>query len=195
MKRMACWILGAFMLAGSATSTAGQGVAIIPQMGTYMPASDFYELRDQANDIRLEKKGTLGLGLAVELGWLRGSIAYASGARLTEHGVSGGQDIGDGSVLAAAADLVIRPLPRFVIQPYLLGGVGLKDASYDANSGFDGVFPKDETRLAAHIGAGADLMLGPIGVLAEITDFISRNPENSWKVHDAFAMVGLKFRL
>jgi len=192
---MAGCLLSGLLLAGSATDAAAQGAALIPQMGTYIPASSFYELRDQANDIRLEKEGTLGLGLAVELGWLRGSIAYATGATLNERGVSDRHDIGDGSVLAAAADLVIRPLPRFVVQPYLLGGVGVKDANYRANSDFSGVFPKDETRLAAHIGAGADLMLGPVGVIAEVTDFISRNPDDKWKVHDAFAMIGLKFRL
>jgi len=194
-KRMRGLLLGSAALAFSASGAAGQGVAITPQFGVYIPASNFYELRDQANDIRLEKEGTLGLGLAVDAGWLRGSIAYATGATLNEHGVSNRKDIGEGSVLAAAADLVVRPLPRMLIQPYLLGGVGLKNANYDANGSVTEAFPKDETKVAAHVGLGADLMLGRIGVLGEITDFISRDPDGDWKVHDAFAMVGLKFRL
>ena len=37
-------------------------------------------------------------------------------------------------------------------------------------------------------------MLGPVGVVAEISDFISRDPDGDWNVHDAFAMVGLKLR-
>jgi len=183
------------VLAFSAGGAAGQQVTITPQLGVYIPASSFYELRDQASTVRVDKDGTLGLGLAVEAGWLRGSIAYATGATLNEHGVSNRQDIGKGSVLAAAADLVLRPLPRVLVQPYLLGGVGVKNMKYTPDESATDLFPKDETKLAGHIGLGADLMLGPIGVAAEITDFISRDPENSWKVHDAFATVGLKFRL
>ena len=185
---------GAAAVAFSASGVLAQ-VAVTPQVGVYIPASSFYELRDQARTVRVEKDGTLALGLAVEAGWLRGSLAYASGATLTEHGVSNRQDIGKGSVLAAAADLVIRPLPRILIQPYLLGGVGVKNMNYKPDESATDVFPKDLTRVAGHIGLGADLMLGPIGLAAEVSDFISRDPEGSWKVHDAFATLGLKFRL
>jgi len=195
MRGFAGFVLGAAALMLTAGTAAGQGVSITPQLGVYIPASDFYELRDEADQIRLEKEGTLGLGLAVELGWLRGSIAYATGATLNERGVSGRENIGEGSVLTAAADLVIRPLPRLLVQPYLLGGIGLKNADYDADGGIGEAFPEDETEVAAHVGLGADLMLGRIGILAEFTDFISRDPDGDWGVHDAFAMVGLKFRL
>jgi hypothetical protein len=189
------YLLGAGALALTAGGAAAQGVSITPQLGAYIPASDFYELRDQANEIRLEKEGTLGLGLVVELGWLRGSIAYATGSTLSERGVSDRENIGNGSVLAAAADLVIRPLPRVLIQPYLLGGIGLLNAGFNADDGVGEAFPEEDTEVAAHVGLGADLMLGRIGIMAEITDFISRDPDGDWAVHDAFAMVGLKFRL
>jgi len=192
--RVAGVLAGTAALVVFAGGVAAQ-VAITPQFGVYIPASDFYELRDQADDIRLEKEGALGLGLAVEAGWIRGSIAYATGAKLNERGVSNRQDIGEGSVLAAAADLVLRPLPRVLVQPYLLGGIGIKDANYDAADAAGEVFPKDDTEVAAHLGVGADLMLGRIGLLAEITDFISRDPDGDWKVHDAFAMIGIKFTL
>ncbi|NJD09470.1 MAG: hypothetical protein FIB01_03145 [Gemmatimonadetes bacterium] len=188
-------LLGAAALACSANGAAGQGATITPQLGVYIPASSFYELRDQANTVKLEKEGTLALGLAVETDWLRGSLAYATGATLNEHGVGDRQDIGNGSVLAAAADVVLRPLPRILVQPYLLAGVGLKNVNYDPDADATDLFPEDLTEFAGHFGLGADLFLGGIGLAAEVSDFISRDPDGSWKQHDAFATVGLKFRL
>lgn len=195
MRRSGLIGLGMVLAAGLAAPAAAQGIAVMPQMGVYLPASDFYELRDEADQVRLEKEGTLGLGLALELAWFRASVAYATGARLNERGVSGRQDIGDGSVLAAAADVVVRPLPRFLVQPYLLGGVAIKDASYEADDDQDDPFPRADTEVGAHVGIGFDLMLGRFGIVAEITDFITRDPADDWKVHDAFAMVGIKLRL
>lgn len=195
MRGLRACLLGVAALALTAGWAAAQGVSITPQLGVYIPASDFYELRDQADEIRLEKEGTLGLGLAVELGWLRGSLAYATGSTLNEREVSDRENIGEGSVLVVAADVVIRPLPRVLVQPYLLGGIGLKNSDYDVDDGIGLAFPDGATETAAHIGIGADLMLGRIGVMAEITDFISRDPDGDWSVHDAFAAVGLKFRL
>src|SRR5690606_12143775 len=136
---------------------------------------------DQAEQARLDRSGTFGLGLNVELGWLRGSVAYATGASISEEGVDGG-DIGDGSVLAVAADVVVRPLPRLLVQPYLLGGVGLKrqDFSYDDEGLGTNPLPSDKTDFALHAGIGADVMLGRIGIMAEITDYITRNEDSSF---------------
>jgi hypothetical protein len=190
------------MLLAGVTSLAGpaqieaQGIAITPTFGSFIPATDLSQLRDEAEQRRLERSSTLGLGLNLEAGWLRGSIAYATGAELNERGVSNQGQIGDGSVLAAAADIIVRPLPRFIIQPYLLGGAGVKrqDYSYDDDE-FDDVFPGDKTDFTLHFGIGADLMLGSLGIVAEVTDFLSRKPDDSFGQHDAFAMVGLRFRL
>jgi len=46
-----------------------------------------------------------------------------------------------------------------------------------------------------HGGLGADAMLGKVGIAAELTDFVSKGVEDKWNVHDAYLMVGLKFRL
>jgi hypothetical protein len=67
------------------------------------------------------------------------------------------------------------------------------DYSFD-NDEFD-AFPKDDSDFAAHVGVGADLMLGPVGISAEITDFISKDENDDWKRHDAFGFVGLKLKL
>lgn len=187
-------------VAGALLATApGAGNAqlhVTPAFGAFIPGSDIRALRDEADRRRLAREGTLGLGLNVDAGWLRGSVAYASGATLNERGVQDRDDVGDGSVLAVAADVVVRPLPRVLVQPYLLGGIGLKrqDYSFD-DDGVGNPFPRDRSDVALHVGVGADLMLGGIGVMAEITDFITRREGGGAGQHDAFAFVGLRVRV
>src|SRR5690606_32589739 len=117
MKRTIFGALAAGLLILPAAPAAAQ-VYITPAVGVFIPASDLEDLEGQAEQTRFDRSGTLGLGLNLEFGWLRGSIAYATGANISEEGVDG--EVGDGSVLAAAADLVVRPLPRILVQPYLL---------------------------------------------------------------------------
>ncbi|MBR9988335.1 MAG: hypothetical protein KFH98_01205 [Gemmatimonadetes bacterium] len=195
MRRMVFAAITAGVFVLPAAPAAAQ-IYITPAAGVFIPATDLEDLEGQAEQTRFERSGTFGIGLNIEMGMLRGSLAYATGATISEDGVGGG-DIGDGSVLAAAADLVIRPLPRLLVQPYLLGGVGLKrqDFSYDDEGLGANPLPSDKTDFALHAGIGADVMLGRFGIMAEITDYITRNEDSSFGQHDAFAMVGLRVRL
>jgi hypothetical protein len=175
---------------------AGAQLYVTPALGAYIPASDLRDLRGETEQRRLSREGTLGLGLNLEAGWLRGSIAYASGATINESGVQNRDAVGDGSVLAVAADLVLRPLPRLLVQPYLLGGAGFKRLDYSyAAEGLSHPLPADRRDVALHVGLGADVMFGGIGVMAEITDYITRHPGGGFGQHDAFAFVGLRVRL
>lgn len=190
----AAGLLGAFMLP---SSSPAQGISITPQIGVYVPGDDFESLRAGADSVRVDNEGTLALGFNVDLGFLRGSVAYASAAKLNRRGVSGQDEIGEGKLLAVAGDLVLRPIPRILIlQPYLLAGAGLRRADYDYDDdGISDAFPENESDFALHAGIGADIMLGPVGIAAEITDFISKNQDDKWKRHDGFGFVGLKLRL
>lgn len=196
MKRTMFGVVLAGLLVLPAAPAAAQ-IYITPAAGVFIPASDLEDLEGQAEATRLSRSGTLGLGVNLELGWLRGSVAYATGATISDEGVTGEDEIGDGSVLAVAADLIVRPLPRLLVQPYLLGGVGLKRQDFSYND--DGVgtnpLPSDKTDFALHAGLGADVMLGRIGIMAEVTDYITRNEDSTFGQHDAFAMVGLRVRL
>lgn len=196
MRRLLLAAMTGPLLALAATSAAAQ-VYITPAAGVYIPASDLDDLQDQAQQTRLDRSGTLGLGLNLELGWLRGSVAYATGASISEEGVDGEDEIGDGSVLAVAADLIVRPLPRLLVQPYVLGGVGVKrqDFSYEDEGLGTNPLPSDKTDFGLHAGLGADVMLGRIGIMAEISDYITRNEDSTFGQHDAFALVGLRFRM
>lgn len=174
-----------------------QGITITPQIGVYVPGDDVESLRQGADSVSINKEGTLGLGLNIDFGFLRGSVAYASAAKLNRRGVTGENEIGEGKLLAVAGDVVLRPIPRLLIlQPYLIAGAGLRRADYDYDSdGLTNAFPENDSDFALHAGVGADIMLGSLGISAEITDFISKNEDDKWKRHDAFGFVGLKLRL
>jgi hypothetical protein len=155
--------------------------------GGYVPASDVHSVTSGAQTVAEQRKGTLSLGANLELGFLRVSGAYASGTTIQN---ANRQDVGKGNVLGLAGDLVIRPLPRLLVQPYIVAGAGQKYYKYDENSTFTSGTSRHDFSL--HGGLGADLKLGGLGVMAELTDFVSKDASDKWNVHDAFLMVGLK---
>ena len=165
-------------------------VSITPMIGGYVPASDVNQVTGSASDIAKTRDGTLALGANIEFGLLRGSLMYASGTTIKN---ASKQEIGKGSVAAATADLVIRPLPRVLVQPYIVAGAGEKFYRYNKSSTL--LSGGNDQDFTLHGGLGADLMLGSVGVAAELTDFLSKGADEKWNVHDAFLMVGLKLRV
>ena len=188
MKQLRALLSSTMALAVLAGSARAQ-VTITPMVGGYVPASDMHQVTGSAQNLAKTRDGTLSLGAAVDFGMLRGTLMYASGTTIKNANEA---DIGKGSVLAAAADLVIRPLPRVLVQPYLIAGGGQKFYRYDQTTTFTQANNSD---FAFHYGLGADMMMGNLGVAAELTDFLSKGVEDKWNVHDAFLMVGMKFRL
>jgi hypothetical protein len=195
MKRSFLVLAAAAMLAPVAAQA--QGISVTPSVGMYIPASDLYQLRDDATQATIDKEGTFALGMNIDFGMLRGTIAYASGAQINQRGVTNQENIGDGKLLAIAGDLVLRPIPRLiVIQPYLIAGAGFRQENYSYNdSGVAGAMPADQRDFALHAGLGADIMLGRFGVVAEFSDFITKDEEDKWAQHDGFGFVGLKVRV
>jgi hypothetical protein len=181
---------GSLALALALPAFAGAQVSVTPMVGGYAPASDMNQVTGNAQTIAKTRDGTLSLGLNLDFGALRGSVAYASGTTIKN---ASSQDLGKGNVLATAADLVIRPLPRILVQPYLLAGAGEKFYKYDDQASL--AAGGDRRAFALHGGVGADVMLGGVGVAAELTDFVSKGVDAKWDVHDAFLMVGMKLRL
>jgi hypothetical protein len=183
-------VLVTMLVCLATASTLSAQISVTPMIGGYVPATDVNQIGGSAENIAKTREGTLSLGLNVGLGPLRGTLAYASGTTIKN---ASSQNIGKGNVLAAAADLVIRPLPRILVQPYLLAGAGKKFYRYDASAALgSGV---DKEAFALHGGVGADLSLGKLGVVAELTDFLSKGAEDKWNAHDAFLMFGVKVPL
>src|SRR5689334_4308982 len=154
-------VVGSMLVCLVAASAASGQIWITPMIGGYVPATDVNQIGGSAENLAKTREGTLSLGLNLDLGPLRGTLAYASGTTIKN---ASSQEIGKGNVLAAAADLVIRPLPRILVQPYLLAGAGKKFYRYDASATLgSGV---DKEAFALHGGVGADLSLGKLGVVA-----------------------------
>jgi hypothetical protein len=188
MKQLRALLSTTTALAALAGSARAQ-VSITPMVGGYVPASDMHQVSGSAQNLAKTRDGTLSLGANVEFGMFRGTLMYASGTTIKN---ANKDDIGKGSVLGAAADLVIRPLPRLLVQPYLIAGGGQKFYRYDQSTTFT---QSNDHDFAFHGGLGADLMMGSMGIAAELTDFLSKGAEDKWNVHDAFLMVGLKMRV
>ena len=170
--------------------TARAQVNVTPLIGGYVPADDWSQLKTNAETYAHTRQGRRSLGLNVEVGPFRGSVAYASGTSLKD---ADRQDVGQGSVYAVAGDAVIRPLMRMFVQPYLVLGAGAKfyavDQVYSADTEIE------TRRFAGHFGAGLDVMVGPVGIAAEITNFLNKGRGLNWNGHDAFVMAGMRIRL
>jgi hypothetical protein len=165
-------------------------ITITPMVGGYVPADDWSQLKTNAETYAQTRQGRRSLGLNLEVGSFRGSIAYASNTAIKDPMRN---DIGRGNVYGVAGDVVMRPLMRMVLQPYLVLGAGAKFYSVDEQ--YSQTTEIESRRFAAHFGAGVDLMVGPVGVAAEITNFLNKGKGLNWNGHDAFAMAGVRVRL
>ena len=202
-----CALAGAgALLVVTGAAVRAQGIAITPTVGVYTQANSLDQLKESANTFSIKRESALALGGNLELGFLRASLNYVSGATVNCHsgcGVSGTSDVGKGKILMGAADAVLRPIPRIVVfQPYALAGIGFKKFNYDANTNVSGAFAsvKSNSTAAFHAGLGADLMFGGVGIMAEVTDYMSQgetDPSTGKKQlqHDAYGLMGLRFRL
>jgi hypothetical protein len=174
----------------AAAPMAAHAQSISALFGGYLPATNVQQVTTNATTVAQSRQGTLSLGANLDMSYLRISAAYASGTTIQN---ASRQDVGKGNVLGAAADVVIRPIPRILVQPYLIAGAGEKFFKYDSAAVLANGTPQKE--FAVHGGVGADVMLGGVGVAAELTDFVSRDADRKFKNHDAFLMVGMKLKL
>jgi hypothetical protein len=189
---MRTWLHAAVLAGATLIPAAARAqLTIEPLVGAYIPASDLKEVRTGASSAASTKDGTLALGANIGMGNLRLSLAYASGATIKD---TDNADIGKGTTLAGALDLKIPIFPRIIVQPYILAGGGFVNTSFDPDAGAAGAFPEDSRKGAIHGGLGANLELGPIGVLAELTDFVRKDPDGKWNTHEAFLMTGLRIK-
>lgn len=195
----------ALLLAVSSGGAAAQGLTISPLLGAYTQANSVDQLRGNVKTMSIQRESALALGANLEVGFFRASLNYVSGATVKQSGndfpdITG--SVGKGRILMGAADVVIRPIPRLVVlQPYALAGIGFKNFSYDPTQNVvDEIGQvKDHSTAAFHAGVGADLMFGGVGIVAEVTDYMSQGQADASGhrdlQHDAYGMLGLRFRL
>ena len=180
-----------------------QGGYLIFQAGYYVPTQDLGVLRDAGFEqaVKFGKRErsfaySLGLELAVS-GPIAGraTLAYATTADL---GVEGGmcpECKARNNLLNATAAIVFRPLPSGVpVQPYLLGGGGVKH--YDLTS-LDELHRSplhDQTRRTMLLGGGIEVRMGPLRIVTELSDYISpifSDNDMETTQHDLFLTAGL----
>ena len=181
--------------AAASAQIPGINLNLGARAGMFSPRSTLAETT--FGDLKL--KSGLGVGASLELDLplspinVRANLDAALGAKVMLDDVEGDEDV---DVIAITGDLVFRPLPRIVVfQPYLLAGAGIKKYSFES----DPDFPDDdldESDFTGHIGLGGDLKLGPIAVLAELSDYISsfknEGTGDSKLQNDLFIMIGFR---
>lgn len=171
-------------------------VQLVPKAGLFMPLN---ALTDGA-----EVDMGLALGLAVELTLprlpvnFRANLEYANATDIVERSAAE-TVLGELSLIAITGDVVLRPLPATAVaQPYFLGGAGIK--AYDITlepGGPDDLLGMEgtTTRFALHIGGGVDVRFGPLALILEISDYISRIETGTGDTrlqNDVFGMIGFR---
>lgn len=209
--RIGCgWRAAALVLFTGCLSTAmapesakAQGGYLIFQAGYYVPTQDLGPLADA------------GFEQAVEFGERERSFAYSLGLELAVSGpISGRATLAYGTtaelavkegmcpecearnnLLNATAALVFRPLPGgSPIQPYLLGGGGVKHYDLESLDELHRSPLHDQTRNTMLLGAGIEVRMGPLRVVTELSDYISPifgDNDLETTQHDLFWTAGL----
>lgn len=175
-------LAGCLSMALAPEPARGQGGFLIFQAGYYVPTEDLGTLADA------------GFGEAVDFGKRERSFAYSLGLELAISGpISGRATLAYGTtadlpveagmcpeckarnnLLNATAALVFRPLPAgLAIQPYLLGGGGVKHYDLASLDELRRSPLNDQTRRTLLLGAGIEIRLGPVRVVTELSDYIS----------------------
>jgi len=191
MKRLLMLMALTLVAAPAAAQIPGVNVVVAPRIGVYSPLGNLIETSTSEFKI----KSGLGLGLSIELDLplspinVRANFDAALGRDVEEDGVK----VGDVDIVNLTGDLVFRPLPRVVAQPYLLAGAGIKRYS----SGFGGGDDNSSSDFTGHVGAGIDAKLGPLGLMVEVSDYISsfKSTGDSKLQNDVFVMAGLRIGL
>jgi hypothetical protein len=175
----------------------GPSLHIVPKVGMSMP------LGTLADNTEIDFAVAFGAAGELVLPRLpfsvRASVDYAREANITQR-TSTEPVLGQASILALAGDVVIRPLPATAIaQPYFLGGGGVR--RYDIRIGpvaDTQLRSGTTTRAALHFGGGFDVLLGPLSLVLEVTDYLGTFPDGSGGTrlqNDVFAMIGLRVAL
>lgn len=181
--------------APAAAQAPGVDFKLNPRIGLYVPLTDLGELSD-GTEVAMDNSLAIGLGAELQLAALpfgiRANLDYATSSSVNFESGSL-EESADATLLAVAADLVFRPLPRVVVlQPYLFVGGGLKQYDIEIQSAEVESF-RDESDPTVHLGGGLDLGLGPLALNAEVGDYISWaefTDDSSEMQHDLFVTVG-----
>jgi hypothetical protein len=196
-KLYGTFCITAAALAAAASPAAAQipgfGVRLVPKAGMYRP------LGDLVDGFRIQNKIAIGLGAELKLPLIpigvRANVDYTPASDIED---DAGNRAGTVSLTNLVGDLMFRPLPGIIpVQPYLFAGGGVK--KYKFRDFTTATFGSDDNSSdpTLHAGAGVGLGIGPMSVVVEGGDYISRFKRlgDSKLQNDLYAMVGVKLGL
>ena len=190
-----------------ASAPAAAQIRLIPHVGMYQQFSHLPEIRAGAEEIK--RNASFAFGASLELGQpdkvsFRANVLHATKSELPltdEFGCPNDIHCARSTVSSATATLILRPIPNLIlVQPYLIGGGGVKRYDYTLEDLDDeGVrtLLDDQNQLTGHLGLGAEVNLGVLRLVGEVSDLLSsydsgENTSASDELqHDFFITVGL----
>lgn len=187
-------VIALVLAAPAAAQVPGINLSLFPRVGVYQPLGDLGDLSAQQSASSVKLAGGPAIGLSAELSLpilpfgVRANLDYALGMGAK---IDGGEaDDAEHTVLALTVDAVLRLAPGISpIQPYLLGGIGTRKYDFDESG------PEDQSNAAFHLGAGLGFKLGPLSLVAEVSDYLSQFQfagADKKLQNDVFIMAGFK---
>ncbi|MGI9628646.1 MAG: hypothetical protein ACR2QM_17560 [Longimicrobiales bacterium] len=179
---------------------------LIPQIGVYSAVEAPGSVQGPAGAYDIARyESTLAYGGAIEFGGdtgvgLRFSGLYAPKA---ETAISGSGCVtgcpADVDLLSVMGSLVVRPLGNvFFLEPYLVGGGGLKRFNFEPEGFGDGVGQvfSDASEWGGLLGVGAEVNFGGLTVITEVADHFHWSDRgivngDKTRMDDFFFTVGL----
>ena len=154
----------------AAAQVPGVGLTLIPKAGLYQSAGDLVD--------GLTTQDAFAYGAALELKVMLIPFAIRANVertQATDIENAAGDRVGTVTMTNITGDLLLRPLPSIIpVQPYLLGGGGVKQYKFrDFATGSFGS-TDDHSDPTLHVGAGVGVGIGPLGINIEAGDYISR---------------------
>ncbi len=177
--------------------SSDSAVLLIPHGGAYLPGVDgLGDIKTGVDSLLEGQDMTLVLGGTLQFASPDGPLNFRiSGVRTTARVVSteevGGDQARTEDFMAITGDLVLRPIPRFLVQPYILRGAGAHGTGIAGESA--GSTDAEEWNFIGKVGGGVDVRIGTRGVVvsAEVVDCLSGFGDDGDLSHDALALVGL----
>jgi len=172
-------------------------LTLMPKVGAFLSGvSSFEDVSGEAGAALGGEQSVFTWGGSAAFGARDGTmnlrltgLGTSSSLVSTTEGVESDARIGRDRLLMLTGDLVLRPIPRFVVQPYGIGGLGARRLSVQQleESG-----PGPEWDLTAQVGVGLDVRVGNVTVGLEVMDYLTGfdGPDGDLQ-HDAFLFLAL----
>jgi hypothetical protein len=204
LRTSALTALGSALLAPPASAQ----IRLIPQVGLYQPFTKLPAAGAGFEEVK--KQASFAFGAGIELGQpdkvsFRLNVLHATDSEVPVRdriGVGCQTNCARSTVSTATATLILRPIPNIIlVQPYLLGGGGVKRYDYTKQDLQDEglrTLLNDQNQLTGHLGVGAEVNLGVARLIGEVSDLLSAYDDGQSTMgntnhlqHDLFVTVGL----